>query len=140
MNTHFAKLGVNGKVISVHTVSLEDCKTQDGVVDEKIGQEFLEKLHGWPGPMWIRTFKDRSQRKNYAGIGYTYDEERDAFLLPKPHPSWILNETTCLWDPPIPRPESSTDVDGVQIADIYGWNELTKSWDNEGPPRFLLNP
>ena len=139
MNTHFAKLGVNGKVISVHVVDLEDCKTQDGVVDEKIGQEFLEKLHGWPGPMWIRTFKDRSQRKNYAGIGYTYDEERDAFIPPKQHASWTLNETTCLWDPPIPRPESSTDVDGVQIADIYVWNELTKSWDNEGPPRFLLS-
>ena len=128
---YFAKLGLNSKVVSVTHIIDSNAPT------EKEGIEFLHKQTNYP--FWVQTFKDRSQRKNYAGIGYTYDEERDAFLLPKPHPSWILNETTCLWDPPIPRPESSTDVDGVQIADIYGWNELTKSWDNEGPPRFLLS-
>lgn len=59
-------------------------------------------------------------RKNYAGIGYTYDESRDAFIPPKPYDSWTLNETTCLWDPPVARP---TD-DG-----IYDWNEETQTWD-----------
>ena len=59
-------------------------------------------------------------RKNYAGIGYTYDAERDAFIPPKPFNSWILNEDTCIWDAPTPMPE-----DGK----LYSWNEDTSSWD-----------
>jgi hypothetical protein len=58
-------------------------------------------------------------RKNYAGIGYTYDVERDAFIPPKPYNSWLLNETTCFWDPPVPYPEDDKD---------YIWNENTTSW------------
>lgn len=58
-------------------------------------------------------------RKNYAGVGYTYDNQRDAFIPPKPHPSWILNEDTCLWDPPVPYPQ-----DGKQ----YTWNEENLNW------------
>lgn len=61
-------------------------------------------------------------RKNYAGVGYTYDEQRDAFIPPKPYPSWSLNETTCLWDAPIPMPN-----DGA----LYGWNESTLTWVKE---------
>ena len=59
-------------------------------------------------------------RKNYAGIGDTYDESKDAFIAPKPHPSWILNEDTCLWETPIPYPD-----DGKR----YKWNEDDQSWD-----------
>ena len=59
-------------------------------------------------------------RKNYAGIGYSYDEQRDAFISPKPYESWILNEDTCLWEPPVPYP-----TDGER----YLWNEETISWD-----------
>ena len=58
-------------------------------------------------------------RKNYAGIGYTYDEQRDAFIPPKPYPSWVLNEDTCLWGAPIPAPN-----DGKR----YSWDETTTSW------------
>ena len=58
-------------------------------------------------------------RKNYAGIGYTYDEARDAFIPPKPYPSWLLNETTCLWEAPVPRPED---------GELYNWDEATTSW------------
>jgi hypothetical protein len=58
-------------------------------------------------------------RKNYAGIGYTYDEQRDAFIAPKPFESWILNETTCLWESPIPYPNDSK---------MYYWNETTQEW------------
>jgi len=58
-------------------------------------------------------------RKNYAGVGYTYDAVRDAFIPPQPYPSWILNETTCLWDSPVPMP-----TDGTK----YSWNEATTSW------------
>ena len=60
------------------------------------------------------------QRKNYAGIGYSYDAVRDAFIPPQPYPSWVLNETTCLWDAPVAYPD-----DGNQ----YQWNEETTSWD-----------
>jgi len=58
-------------------------------------------------------------RKNYAGIGYTYDPQRDAFIPPKPYPSWLLNEQTCLWDPPVAMPD-----DGK----LYQWDEATTSW------------
>lgn len=62
-------------------------------------------------------------RKNYAGIGYTYDEGRDAFIPLKPFNSWVLNETTCLWEPPIPRPEDTGTT-------IWMWNEETQGWDS----------
>jgi hypothetical protein len=68
----------------------------------------------------VHQFGGVPYRKNYAGVGYTYDESRDAFIPPKPYPSWILNEDTCLWDPPIPYPED----DGM-----HTWNEDTQSWD-----------
>ena len=58
-------------------------------------------------------------RKNYAGIGYTYDATRDAFISPQPFPSWVLNEDTCLWQPPVPMP-----IDGQ----LYNWDEATTSW------------
>lgn len=58
-------------------------------------------------------------RKNYAGIGYTYDAQRDAFIPPKPFPSWVLNEDTCLWETPVPMP---------QDGKLYGWDEQTTSW------------
>jgi hypothetical protein len=58
-------------------------------------------------------------RKNYAGIGYFYDEGRDAFIPPQPYPSWVLNEDTCLWDPPVPYPEGD---------DVYTWDEDSGSW------------
>ena len=64
--------------------------------------------------------QSKAFRKNYAGIGYTYDESRDAFISPQPYPSWILNEETCLWDSPVPYP-----TDG----EMYTWNEETQTWD-----------
>lgn len=72
------------------------------------------------GGTWIQTSYNGNIRKNFAGIGYTYDADRDAFIPPKPFDSWILNEETCLWDSPIPYPED---------GGIYDWNEDTQSWD-----------
>ena len=72
--------------------------------------------------------QSKALRKNYAGIGYSYDAGRDAFIPPKPYPSWILNEFSCLWEPPVPMP-----TDGK----TYIWNEVTQSWDeitNAGQP------
>jgi len=109
---YFAKLGLNSKVISVTSVNNSDAPT------EEAGIEFLNKLHSYP--FWVETFKDRSQRKNYAGIGFTYDEDRDAFIEPQPYPSWVLNESTCDWEAPSAQPD-----DGKS----YLWNETTISWD-----------
>jgi hypothetical protein len=67
--------------------------------------------------------QDGRQRKNYAGIGYRYDKERDAFIPPTPYPSWKLNEDTCLWDAPIPRPQDNKD---------YLWNEAAQEWTYTG--------
>jgi hypothetical protein len=69
---------------------------------------------------WIETSYDGSIRKNYAGIGYSYDKVRDAFIPPKPYPSWILNEDTCLWDAPVDMPDDDNK---------YTWNEETTNWD-----------
>jgi len=84
---------------------------------EHRGQEFLNNL-GLSGT-WIQTSYNNSIRKNFAGIGFTYDAERDAFIPPQIFPSWILNEDTCRWEPPLPLPENPHD---------YFWHEPTVSW------------
>lgn len=71
------------------------------------------------GGVWIETFKDSSQRFHYAGIGYTYDADRDAFIPPKPFEFWVLNEDTCLWEPPIPYPND---------GGVYEWDESFGDW------------
>ena len=72
--------------------------------------------------MWVQTFRDHSQRKNYAGVGYTYDKDKDAFIPYQPYPSWILNETTCRWDAPVTYPD-----DGK----YYLWNETILNWQEK---------
>ena len=114
----FAKIGLNSKVISVHSVHNNVLKDANGVEDENLGIEFLTNLHGWA--TWKQTSYNNNIRKNFAGIGFTYDEDRDAFIPPKPYNSWTLNEDTCLWDPPVARPTSG----------IYNWNEETQQWNN----------
>ena len=115
---HFAKIGLNNKVIEVQVISNEVLKDSNGAEQEVIGIDFLTKLTGYP--VWKQTSYNRSFRKNYAGIGSTYDEDKDAFIPPKPFNSWILNENTCLWESPIPYPQDSNK---------YNWNEQTLSWD-----------
>jgi hypothetical protein len=124
----FAKIGLNGKVIEVLSVNNEVLKDSNGIEQESIGVDFLTKLTGYP--VWKQTSYNTLGgvhnnngtpfRKNHAGIGYTYDEDRDAFIPKKPFNSWILNETTCLWNAPVPYPIDS---------EKYTWNELTLSWD-----------
>ena len=97
-------------------------KVKDGIVIQVIvaEQEFVDNyIDNEPG-IWVQTSYNGSIRKNYAGIGYTYDPQRDAFIPPKQYESWILNEDTCLWEPPIAYP-----TDGK----IYKWNENNQSWD-----------
>lgn len=107
-------------------------KVNNGIVEQVIVAEpdfFNTFVDSSPG-QWIQTSYNTKGgvhvlggtqlRKNYAGIGYTYDAQRDAFIPPKPYASWTLNENTCLWDPPTPYPD-----DGER----YVWNESTTSWD-----------
>lgn len=134
---HFAKLGFNGKVVGVHVVGDTDCQNADGVEDEKVGQQFLQRIHGWDASMWKRTSYNTSKgvhalgetpfRKNYAGIGDTYDEVRDAFYKRQPYVSWTLNETTCEWEPPTPEPSATAEEKATGKS--YQWNESTKVWD-----------
>ena len=138
--SHFAKIGLNSKVIGVHAVNDSDVTNAHGVEDEEIGRQFLERIHGWP--IWIQTSyntrggkhytdgspsadQTKALRKNYASIGYTWDEDKDMFYSKQPYTSWTLNLTTGEWDPPTPYPE--TETDGKK--DSYDWNELTVSWD-----------
>jgi hypothetical protein len=124
----FAKIGLNSKVIEVLSVHNNELKDSNGVEQEVNGIDFLTKLTGYP--LWKQTSYNTHGgvhdnggtplRKNFAGIGYTYDEGRDAFISPKPFNSWILNETTCSWESPVAYPTDNKK---------YNWNELTLSWD-----------
>jgi hypothetical protein len=128
----FAKIGLNGKVIEVLSVVNEVLHDANGIEQEVIGIDFLTKLTGWA--IWKQTSYNTHGgvhnnngtplRKNHAGIGYTYDEIRDAFIPPKPFNSWILNEDTCLWNSPIPMP--TTELENNQF---YSWNEENQSWN-----------
>jgi len=114
----FAKIGLNNKVIEVLSVNNEVLKDSNGVEQEVNGIDFLTKLTGWA--IWKQTSYNGNIRKNYAGIGYTYDEDRDAFIPKKPFNSWILNEDTCRWDAPVVKPN-----DGQN----YNWNETIQNWE-----------
>ena len=114
----FAKIGLNSKVMEVHSVHNNELKDSNGVEQEVNGIDFLTKLTGWA--IWKQTSYSGSFRKNYAGIGYTYDEDRDAFIPKQPYQSWTLNETTCQWEAPSARPDDEK---------FYDWNEETTSWD-----------
>ena len=122
---HFAKIGLNSKVISVHSIHNNELKDSNGVEQENLGIEFLTNLHGWP--IWKQTSYNESIRKNYAGVGYNYDQTRDAFIPPKPFASWILNEETCQWDAPVAMPELTQEQ--IDNKNSYSWNEETKQWD-----------
>ena len=115
---HFAKIGLNNKVIAVNSVHNNELLDSNGVEQEVLGVEFLTNLHGWS--IWKQTSYNKNIRKNFAGIGFTYDEDRDAFIPKKPFNSWILNETTCLWEAPTAMPDDDN---------RYDWNETTTSWD-----------
>jgi hypothetical protein len=110
---HFAKLGTGNIVEKVIVVS------NDIAITEQAGIDFINKLYN-TRDAWRQTSYNNTIRKNFAGIGYHYDQTRDAFIPPKPFNSWILNEDTCLWNAPVAMP-----TDGER----YSWNELTLSWD-----------
>lgn len=119
---HFAQIGPDNTVLQVIVVGNADTADAAGVEKEHIGAAFCERLIGG---RWVQTSYNGSKRKNYAGIGYTFDEQRDAFLPPKPFNSWILNEDTCQWKAPVDMPTDSGEGDPPKM---YSWNEETVSW------------
>lgn len=117
---HFAEIGLNNKVLRVIVVHNNELLDENHVEQESKGIEFCRKLFGGT---WLQTSYNASQRKNFAGPGYTYDEERDAFIPPKHYDSWVLNEETCLWEAPVAYPDD---------GETYVWNEETTSWVTPG--------
>ena len=118
---HFARIDENNVVTQVVVVANKDTADADGVEKEHIGAAFLEKLFGG---VWKQTSYNGNIRKNYAGIGYTYDAGIDAFVPPKPYASWVLNDAA-QWEAPVPMPE---DAGTGEPPKMYQWDEATTSW------------
>ena len=141
---HFAKIGLNGKVLQVVTLNNNDMLNADGIEDETVGQQYLETHNNWTAQMWIQTSYNTYNnthnsggtpfRGNYAGIGYTWDEDNEMFFPKKPYPSWVKNIVSASWKSPIGNAPSLTEE---QIAEntaathrwSYVWNEENQPWD-----------
>ena len=125
---YFAKLGVGNIVEQVISINNSVITDNNGIEQEQLGVDFINKLYN-TNDIWKQTSYNTSKgihllggvpfRKNYAGIGDIYDEQRDAFIPTKPFNSWILNENTCDWESPVPRPDQ---------YNRYNWNEETLNW------------
>ena len=119
---HFAELDSNNVVLRVVVVDNKDTADAQGVEKEHIGAAYLERLLGGT---WKQTSYNGNFRKNYAGIGYTYNADLDAFVAPKPYPSWTLN-ADAQWQAPVPMPENGK---------MYSWDEAAQAWaEVEGAP------
>jgi hypothetical protein len=141
---HFAKLGANGKVIQVLTLDNKNILNADGVEDESVGQQYLEQHNNWPAQMWIQTSYNTAGnqhkeggtafRGNYAGIGYTWDEDDQIFWPKKPYASWVKNISEARWQSPIgDAPALTQEQQDQNTAGThswgYNWNEETTAWD-----------
>ena len=142
---HFAKLGANSKVIQVLTLDNSDMLNADGVEDETVGQQYLELHNNWPAQMWIQTSYNTSGgqhnnggtplRGNYAGIGYTWDEDDQIFWPKKPYASWVKLISEARWQSPIGDAPDLTDAQTAENTAgthewIYVWNETAYQADN----------
>lgn len=131
---HFAKLNNENEVMAVNVVNDSNTSNSDGVEIESIGQEFLERIHGWDRNSWKKTSYNTFQNKhrlggtpfrgNYATKGMIYDATNDIFIEKQPYPSWTLNISTATWEPPIARPF-------LKEGDFYTteWNESNGRWE-----------
>ena len=145
---HFAKLGVNGKVIAVHGLDNDQLLNADGQEDESVGQQRLQQIHGWPAQMWIQTSyntrgnkyynedgsegdQSKKLRGNYAGIGMTYDEDNNIFWPIKPHASWSKDVSSASWVAPITYPSVTDDGQDPVVWDyVIIWDETLYQSDN----------
>ncbi len=141
---HFAKLGINGKVIKVLTLDDKDMLNADGVQDESVGQQYLETHNNWPAEMWIQTSYNTINgqhknggtplRGNYAATGYTWDEDNQIFWPKKPYASWVKHVESASWKSPIGDAPALTEEQTLQNQAgthewIYKWNEETRTWN-----------
>ena len=143
---HFAKLGANSKVIQVLTLNNGDMLNADGVEDESVGQQYLETHNNWPAQMWIQTSyntvgnthssgdNSKAFRGNYAGIGYTWDEDDQIFWPKKPYASWVKHIESASWKSPIGDAPALTEEQTSQNEAnthswSYVWNESNTTWD-----------
>jgi len=146
---HFAKLGSNSKIIQVLTLNNSDMLNADGVEDESVGQQYLERHNNWPAQMWIQTSyntrdgkhydnktgelsadQSKALRGNYAGIGHIWDEDNNIFYRKKPYASWVLNTTTANWYSPIGDAPTLSEEEKAANT-YYKWNEAGQSWDKK---------
>lgn len=118
---HFAQINENGIVTQVIVVSNDDCGGGDYPESDPIGAAFC---HNLLGGTWKQTSYNNNFRGRYAGIGYTFNEELDAFVAPQPYPSWTLNEETADWEAPVARPEEGS----------WTWDEANQEWDEVTSP------
>jgi hypothetical protein len=116
---HFAQIDENNIVTQVIVVNNLELIDDDGNESEAKGIAFCKSIFDGE---FVQTSYNKSYRKNYAGVGFTYDSTRDAFIAPKPYESWSLNEDTCIWEAPVPKPEPMIDY-------YHEWNEEDQAWD-----------
>ena len=143
---HFAKISENNEVLTVLTLNNVDMQNADGVEEETIGQQYLEKHNNWPANLWIQTSYNTSKgqhqnggtpfRGNYAGVGMTYDQDNDIFIGSKVHASWVLNVAEARWQSPIGdapalTSEQQSQNEAATHMWVYNWNESGQSWDIE---------
>jgi len=141
---HFAKIKEDGKVLAVLTLNNSDMLNASGVEDESVGQQYLEKHNNWPAKMWIQTTYNTKGGKhskgkapfrgNYAGIGYTWDQDNQIFWPAKPYASWVKDITNVSWKSPIGDVPALTEEQNSQMTARthfweYNWNETNQSWD-----------
>ena len=140
---HFAKIGMNSKVLTVLTLNNGDMLNADGVEDETVGQQYLERHNNWPAQSWIQTSYNTinnthtdggtALRGNYAGIGYEWDEDNQIFWPKQPYTSWVKNIAEAKWKSPIgDAPDDLTDEEKAARTE-YVWNEVGQSWDKTTP-------
>jgi len=125
---HFAKLGTGNiieTVISINNYVITDSNVME---QEQLGVDFINKLYKTRDD-WKQTSYNNNIRKNFAGIGYSYDQQRDAFIAPKPFNSWILKEDICRWEAPIPSPSSYTNEQDKLVQ--FRWNENILNWEED---------
>ena len=141
---HFAKLDSNSKILQVLTLNDSDMLNSDGVEDETVGQQYLELHNNWPAQMWIQTSYNTfggqhknggtAFRGNYAGIGYTWDEDNNIFWYKKPYASWVKHIESASWKSPIgdvpalTAEQTSQNTANTHIW-FYAWNETNTTWD-----------
>lgn len=129
---HFAQLDENNIITRVIVVSNEDTSDSNGVEVEEIGVTFCKKLFG-ADTNWKQTSYNKNMRVRYAGIGYSYNEELDAFIPPKPWPSFVLNEETADWESPIGPAPTLTEAE-IEANSFYQWDEENGVWVLITPP------